>query len=276
MFKFMKINFLILINTIKNSFLSLAAYRIQTVSKLVYSILLFFIQVFVWESIYKTGNISHLNNEIEINEMIIYCLLSSCISVFVNFEASPILTIGDKIISGQIATDLIKPISLKTYLFSEYIGSTIYRLIFTLIPLLICINAFLDLSINFKVHNIIFFLFAVVNASLLYFFLSYTVGLLSFWYGNLGNLNILVDSSITLFSGSIIPLWFLPKKILFIFNFFPFKLLYFSPISIILNKVNITTSIIIIIQQYLWIIFFILASKKIYNKGIKKISIQGG
>lgn len=260
---------------VENSFTSLNAYKINTISKIIYSILLFSIQAYIWKAYYAFRNIDEASM-ITFTDMITYVFISSCISAFVNFEASVTPKIGEKIISGNISTDLIKPLSIAYYYLCEYIGNTLYRIIFNLLPLFILVRLIFKISIHASPINVFLFLISIINSNLLYFLFSYTIGLLSFWYNTVGNLNILVDSSITLLSGAVIPLWFVPREFLIILDHLPFKLIYFSPISIMLNKLSLSSSLGVIKQQVIWIIIFVIISKLVYLSGIKRVEIQGG
>lgn len=273
----MKNTYLLYLKVYKNALLTLNAYKLNTITKIIYSLLLFCIQIYIWKSVYTKREAFHTEyGNIDLNDMIVYVFLSSCISVFANFEGSAVHRIGRKVITGEIASDLIRPISLVGYLSAEYAGSSTYRFFFNLIPVA-GIGFFLfRIQFSFQFSTLFLFLISIINVSILYFLLTYCVGLLSFWYEKIGNLNILIDSSITLFSGSVIPLWFFPQFFSALIEFSPFPYLYFFPISLALGKLSIGDIYVGLFIQLFWIIAVYSLSKLIYKKGIKKLTIQGG
>ena len=109
----------------------------------------------------------------------------------------------------------------------------------------------------------------------IFFFLNMICGMLSFWLFSIGNLHIIIDSSITLFSGSIIPLWLIPEKFAFVYEILPFQYLYYYPISIILGLVNVQQMVRVFLYEMIWTACLFALAVWMYNKGIKKLQIVG-
>lgn len=257
-----------------NTFATRNTYRINTVSSIVYSVLLMSIQVYIWRAFYALGKSNDIES-IGLESMLTYVLFSSCVSVFVNFEACVIPKIGRKIVFGEIASDLVKPVGLFKYMFLEYIGASLYKICFNLLPV-ICFAGLLGVRVHSSWLNVFFFTLSATMGCILYFNLSYLVGLFCFWYKTVGNLNILMDSAITLCSGSIIPLWLLPNNMVAIVNILPFKAIYYSPILIGLGRINSNEIVDVFLLQGIWIAVIAIIIHIVYRAGIKKIEIMGG
>ena len=90
------------------------------------------------------------------------------------------------------------------------------------------------------------------------------------------HLDTITHNIIGLFSGSIVPLWFFPDALEKVSYFLPFRLIYFVPISVYLNKAGFFGSINLIMQQFIWIISLHLLMEGIWKLGIKKLVVQGG
>ena len=82
--------------------------------------------------------------------------------------------------------------------------------------------------------------------------------------------------SISLFSGSVIPLWFFPEGVRFVADVLPFKYIYFVPCDIISNYNGIEESCKYIFAQSIWVILSILIALLVWKKGKKKLVIHGG
>ncbi|QUI23841.1 ABC-2 family transporter protein [Vallitalea pronyensis] len=237
-------------------------------------IITLFIQISIWKAL--LGNAGHINTNIgriTIKEMIIYTLISTCISIFISNNV--ILRIDNKIKTGEIAIDLIKPINFKMLLFCELIGKNIYKIIFQLVPLILIIALIGDMPlISWKLS--ILFIVCCINSLIINFMIYYILGLTGFWYLSVWHLDRFMYDLIRLFSGAFIPLWFFPDFLNQIAKYLPFRLIYFTPISIYMNKVSSYETVNLIFQQTLWILILVIIEKFLWHKGIKKLVLQGG
>jgi len=101
-------------------------------------------------------------------------------------------------------------------------------------------------------------------------------GMLGFWYLTIWHLDQFLNDIIKLFAGVWIPLWLFPGFLSDFANYLPFRLIYFSPITIFLEKVTIEEILFIYMQQLITVVFLVLLIALTWRKGIRKIVIQGG
>ncbi|AJY77384.1 ABC transporter permease [Paenibacillus beijingensis] len=197
-------------------------YRTNFLLGLIGRIIVLFVQYYIWEALLikdvatSTGNISF-------RDMTNYITISTIISVLVSNNL--IYDIDSKIKSGQIAIDLIKPISYKTYLFCGVIGDNIYRILFELVPVIIIGLFVFHLQIPDWTHLFIF-AFATVNAVIIKYLISFIFGILGFWIVSVWYFSRFLEDLIRIFAGAWIPIWFFPHFLDRISNFFPFKLIF--------------------------------------------------
>lgn len=79
------------------------------------------------------------------------------------------------------------------------------------------------------------------------------------------------------FSGLVIPLAFMPDKLIQILKFTPFYYMQNLPFNIYIGYVTDKKEILFsMIVQIMWIIVLTIIGKTLLNKKIKKIEIQGG
>lgn len=253
-----------------NSFKTQYVYKAQVLSKILFCILSYLIQMYIWKSVNSASETALYN----IEYMSGYVLISSMISVFVAFDMSYIPIVEAKVRSGDIGEELIIPVNFLVYNFFEYLGKCLFKCMFQVLPL--CVIFFL-FKVSAKVHlaNTGYFLMAVMFAVSIFFLLNMICGMLSFWLFSIGNLHIIIDSSITLFSGSIIPLWLIPEKFAFVYEILPFQYLYYYPISIILGLVNVQQMVRVFLYEMIWTACLFALAVWMYNKGIKKLQIVG-
>lgn len=252
---------------IRNSFKTECIYKIQIYTKVLYTVLLYLIQMYIWKAVDLKEASEH--------GMQLYVMLSSCISIFVAYDTNYIPYFGEKITSGELGMYFCKPIDLRLNLFCEYIGTCVFRFLFNVLPM-IAIFAFINHGeVRITFINIVSFALSCIFSIILYFVLSMCIGMLSFWTLSIGNMHILLDSTITLFSGSIIPLWLIPEKLLLIYEALPFKYLYYYPISLGCGTADKPISS-VILSQFGWCIVLSFISQVIYQRGCKKFQDFGG
>lgn len=256
---------------IGKSFKSQYVYVTQIYSKILYSIISYSIQMYVWNSI----DMLQINKKYDMVYMSSYVLLSSIIGTFIAFDTNYIPVVESKVKNGDIGTELSKPYSFLYYTFCEYLGKCWFKLIFNAVPLYIFARL-LGMNFDFNRRSILFFSISVILAMLIFFLICINCGLLSFWFVSIGNMHIIIDSCITLFSGAIIPLWLIPEKFLFVYDMLPFKYLYYYPIAICINTINVGEAFHIYLFQLVWICILSFSACVIYSRGLKRLQVLGG
>ncbi|CAG7635874.1 ABC transporter permease [Paenibacillus allorhizosphaerae] len=257
-----------------NEFQSNLAYKTDVFLKMFGRVMGLFVQIALWTALYhSTDSATTGMGQISLNDMINYVVISTCISVFVNNDT--IFRIGDKIRSGDIGLQLMKPISLQTCMLFQAMGTSASRIFFELTPLVVIAAIFYPLHIP-PVHLLLLFAVALINGFVINFLLAYILGMVGFWYLNIYHLSRLLSDVIKVFSGVWIPLWFFPQILTHVSAFLPFRLIYFSPISIYLGKTEWSGALLLIVQQFMWIGILLLVSELVWRRGISKLVIQGG
>ncbi|MBR6403066.1 MAG: ABC-2 family transporter protein [Eubacterium sp.] len=194
--------------------------------------------------------------------------------IFSIMECNIVNQINDKIRSGEIAMDLLKPMNYMAYLFSTYVGENIINLIFRTVPLVIVSSIFWKQHIA-SLHYYCFFLISILFSFFINFLYSYIIGLIAFWLLVTWPLNMMLNSIYKFFSGIWIPVFLMPKTLNSISNILPFKYIYSAPISILLaeKQVDVMTQLLL---QLTWCIGLSIFSVCIWNYAKRKLVIQGG
>ncbi|MCD9025580.1 ABC transporter permease [Cohnella silvisoli] len=258
----------------KRSFQSAAAYRLEMIAQTVSSLFGILIQTSIWLALYR-GNAEHASTagQISIRDMLTYAILSSCVFLLINNQM--IWKLGEKIKTGEIAMDLIKPIHLARYLFSESGGLALFRVVFQLLPVL-AFGAVIYGIVPPAAPDFVFFAVCLLNGIVLYYLMSFICGLIAFWYMVNWHTNSLFHLVMTLFSGSLVPLWFFPGALSKTVSLLPFPLVFYGPISVYLGKRTIEEEMVLVAMQFAWIALLALLLRWIWGKAVKKLVIQGG
>jgi len=262
----------------KIAFRSRLAYRSEVGVIFVGRVLALFVQVAIWRALLGVkGQAESSIGSVTLREMVTYVIVSRCISVFVSLFAgySPLWRIGEKIRTGEIAMDLTRPVGLRENLFFETLGNNLFEIVFGALPMLLTGALVFGMDVP-QAAYLLLFAVAAVNGLLIYFLLSYMVGLTAFWYLTVWHLERFLNDLILVFSGALIPLWFFPPFLATVSEWLPFRLIYYTPISIYLEKHSLPEAGLLIFQQLLWLGLLLLLERVLWKRGVKKLVVQGG
>ncbi|MFF2480331.1 ABC transporter permease [Paenibacillus sp. NPDC058071] len=258
-----------------NAFRSLLAFRAEVLLFLFGQLFKIFVQVYIWHALFDgTGHLNSKAGAISIQEMITYVVISSIISVFATNDV--IFRVSSKVSSGEIAMDLLKPMSFRSVVFCQAFGRNMYRMLFELIPLVTVSLLIFHIQLPSPGNALVFFVL-VINGLLLNFLITYTIGLIAFWYVLVWQVNTVLNGLIRLFSGAFLPIWFFSDSLMQLSYFMPFRLIYYEPISVYLGKVTSGQELLaIIVQQLAWIAGFLLLQKWMWSRAVRRLVVQGG
>lgn len=246
-------------------------YRINTLIRIIGAALTILVQISIWQALYRGQTIV---NGITITNMMTFVIINMVLSVITRSSIANKLSMRVK--TGEIGGDFVRPVSLKYYLMAEEIGSAVYSIVFTSLP--VCIISAIIVGFNAPVNilsGILFFVSVILGVVLMYY-IHYVLGLLSFWLKNSLYTNFLLSACFMLFGGSTVPLWFYPSFLRVIANMLPFRFVSFEPISIYLGQTGLKGALTILGVQLAWICAFFVLEKFIWNKAQKVVTVQGG
>ena len=262
------------IELIKTVFKANLAYRVNYFFGLAGHILWLIIWVAVWRALLgASGETATDTGTVTIRDMITYVVISRTISVLITQVIIDVM--DERIRTGQISMDLIKPINFQAFMFCHVTGNSLFQFLFQLLPVF-GIGA-LCFGIQYpSAQNFLLFCISVVNAAAINFLITYIIGLLGFQILSIWVFRRFIGDLISLFSGSYIPLWFFPNFLISISLYLPFRLIYFMPISIYLNKLEVVDSLWIILLQLLWIVMLYGFTQLLWRLMVRRLVIQGG
>lgn len=260
---------------IKNSFLSKTVYRTFTVVSIVSAAFGLLIQTAIWTALYNGRELMQTGSDtvVYFSDMIQYTVLSALLSILINNNV--ISNIEQRIVSGQVSIDFIRPIGFSIQIICSEIANVLFNALFTFLPMIL-ISFFLVGVRAFAIANLPIFVLALFNSIILFYTINYMIGLLSFWFFTVWPLRQILDGMIRLLSGALIPLWFLPKTFYDVASFLPFRLIYFFPISVGVGKTSWQEIFEGIMLQYFWIAFFVGLCVVLWNWGNRRLTVQGG
>ena len=161
-------------------------------------------------------------------------------------------------------------------MFAEDVGNVIFKVIFHFCPSLILAITTIGVLKPVSILNFMLYLLSIIFGFIILWLISFLIQTTAFWIINIWSLQTIKSVFINLFSGIMLPLWFMPAGLRNIAEVTPFSSIYFAPLQIYLGQVNGKSILIIFLKQMLWIAFLYFIGKFLLKKGEKKLIVQGG
>lgn len=235
-----------------------------------------FSMLFIWYIVYKYNQNTSIKG-FNFNSILLYTIFSTINSKFYDSEAE--YTIAGEIDSGQIINNFIRPISYFKRLIAESLGDFSFELLFYIFPILIIFISYTfyyNLNFNITYISILFYIITLIFSIIINFLLSFLTGLMAFYVNYIWGFMTFKSTLLTLITGQLFPLIFLPTILVDILKFTPFYYMNFAPISILLNQIKNNEIYKIILIQFCWCILLSLIVYFVWSSAKKYLSINGG
>ncbi|MCB1157318.1 MAG: ABC-2 family transporter protein [Leptospiraceae bacterium] len=259
------------IKFISKSFQRSLAYRLEYYVGLANAFLYIFIFTSVWKTVAKES--PEQLGSWESESLVRYAILSTLLKV--SFGKNDNL-LSNKIKSGDIVYDFLKPYNIVFMYFADSIGVSLFQALARALPLFVFSIFFFNISLNLNFSTFLQFIPIYLFAFSTFLLIGFAISSLSFYFTEIFSFQILYYAMITLFSGAIIPLNLFPASIHKLVDYTPFPYLYYYP-GLWLVRAGQGLNYYSLISKYLYILFFLsIISYFLYTYGKKKMEIAGG
>ncbi|MBO6165267.1 MAG: ABC-2 family transporter protein [Eubacterium sp.] len=254
----------------KKTFLGKSAYRFDHLMGILSTCLQFFIFYEIYRALY--GGSDSVDG----------ITMSMVTTNFVlSFGLGAVFTPNDyflpsRIWDGSISTELLRPMSFKGRMIAENVGEAVFNLIFKFIPILIIALLTTGMSKPAGALNLILFIVSAILGYGVLWTISFAVQMTSFWLINIWSLITIKDVFVNILSGKMIPLWFMPVWMAGVLKYSPFASIYFTPVEIYLGQLSGSEIGYKCLLQIIWIVVIYAVGDFLWNKGQKKLVVQGG
>ncbi|MUT64910.1 ABC-2 family transporter protein [Paenibacillus sp. NEAU-GSW1] len=254
----------------KKSFRRKAVYRLEYFLGLFNAVLMLFIGVAIWSALYHNDE---MIDGVSKSQMITYAVLGMIMRTMLSMNE---FLIDGKIRSGEIASDLLKPLYFPRYIFSIVLGEVGFNLWTKVLPVVVLSFLVFHLDLPSSVLDASLFVLSLILAYLTLYYLNFLFWMLSFWIHHTWSMVTIKNAILLLLSGATIPLWFLPGPIQSILGVLPFQNIYFTPLSIYLGQTSAGEAIFIFVQEIVWIFGMYLIGRILWKRAQKRLIIHGG
>ncbi len=184
--------------------------------------------------------------------------------------------IQNKIHSGTITNEFLKPVNFIFRLLAENVGEGIFNIVFNFLPAVVFTVIYTKLCAPASVMHFIVMLFSVALGYIILWLISLIIQILSFWLFSVWGIVTIKNVIVNILSGVFLPLWFMPEIIQKFIAYTPFQAIYYIPIRIYLGQLSGIDMVNNLLIQGMWILILSVVAAGLWGKGVKKLVVQGG
>lgn len=247
------------------------AYRASVLTRVVGNLASVLVQVAIWQALLGQGAVAG----IDLPAMVTYAILSTCMNMLM-LSGYILRTVDERLSSGQIAVDLLKPLSYPLYLAADSLGTVAFQGLFTMVPTLVVAAAVFGLQPPASALHLAAFVVALLLAAAMSFAIGYLMALLAFWFLTTMHFEWSIGAFVRVFGGGFVPLWFFPNWLGVVAAGLPFQYLYFVPIAIYLGQVPAAELGARLILGVAWVVVLLALAKWIWDRSMRRLVLQGG
>ncbi len=178
--------------------------------------------------------------------------------------------------SGDIATDLQRPLDFQLYWLAQDLGRAAYHALFRGVPPIVIGALVFELRFAGDAFLWIAFLVSVTLAVVVSFAFRFIVNLAAFWLLDYRGVAVVASVPIAFFSGMYIPIAFFPDWLAALAWALPFAAMVQAPIEILLGHARGAELAGVLGLQAGWSAVLLLAGRAAFAAGARKLVVQGG
>lgn len=235
-----------------------------------------FIMFYIWKAVFNSNG-SDTFMDFSLIDMTIYLFLTNITTYLISTDAAE--SISGDIQSGDIIMRMIKPVKVDMSIMFFEFGGKSFLVTFIFLPVIFLLELYKYIctgTFSFQPLCFFLFLFSIIFSYLLNFYMNLCFGYMAFYLLHYWGIEQFKGALISLLSGSIIPLAFMPDWAQSILSYLPFSSLSYTPVMIYMGKYQDGQLVFSIVLQVFWALFFYVLSKFIWKMSERRICVQGG
>jgi len=209
---------------------------------------------------------------VPLHAILTYTTVALLMSLVLEIDGTRV--IRDKLREGTIATDLMKPISLPLYFFSDGVGMTLLHAVLIVPALVLPLTI---VRIDVPPPGVVFaFAASFLLGYVVNFFLNFLMNCVAFWTLETFAIQLMVRWASDLLSGQIVPLVFFHGALKTFVLALPFAAIYSTPLLIYLGTIPPAQYAGAFAQQAAWCAAFAAIAWLLWRAAQRRIVVQGG
>lgn len=261
------------LQVIRITFQEYFEYRLNFLLWRLRSLISFLTLFFFWEAIYgeRAQLLGYQRSQI-LTYVVGVAFLRSTILASISVDLS------GQIRSGELTKLIIRPLGMFQYWFARDLSDKLLNIFLTILEMGLILSVF-KFPLYFPKNPLtyLWFLVSVILGIFLYFFISFTISVVTFWVDEIWATRWLFGIIILeFFAGVYFPIDVLPARLTRVIYLTPFPYLIFSPLKIWLEQISGFVMIKAFLVCFLWLTFFRSLSLVLWKRGVKNYGAYGG
>ena len=183
------------------------------------------------------------------------------------------MEIGERIRSGDVITDLYRPVDFQAWWLASEAGRCAFALLAKGAPQLVLGMVVFDLATPRSLGSLLLFVVSVALAFLVVFAWKFTVALVGFWLLDVRGITSLAGALVTVTSGALLPLALLPDGIGGALRWLPPAAMITTPFELFAGGVAVAPRL---ATQAAWAIVLLVVGRVVLARAVAKVVVQGG
>jgi ABC-2 type transport system permease protein len=175
--------------------------------------------------------------------------------------------------SGEIVTDLMKPIDYYGFWLSRDVGRASSQVIMRGIPTLFVGALLFDLSLPASPIRWLSFAVCVALAVLVSFAIRFLVNISAVWLTDVLGVAMLMTVCVNFFSGFLVPISFFPSWLITVANLLPFRAMIMAPVTVGLGQTSFWSTVAL---QLFWVAIMTLFALWMLSRATRRLETFGG
>ena len=248
-------------------------YRFELWMELFINVLFMLVYVYLWKALY-TGQTSV--EGYDLNGILTYIVVSQTLLTF-TFTLRVARIIEDKVRTGEVVTDLMKPVDFQLMTLATAAGTSTHTALFNMLPKFLLFYGVFGLSLPSSPLTVLLFIISVVLGYVILFSLEFIIGIFAFWLVEIRGIYFIIIWGLSLlFSGYFLPLEFYPALLAKIAEVLPFRAIIYFPTAIYTGQATGGALITALLIQLTWVVVLMGLGRFGYRAAFRKLVVQGG
>jgi ABC-2 type transport system permease protein len=252
------------------SFRKHTAYRSEIWLRIVLGLIWVGIQVAIWNALIGSGEV----DGVTVGNMITYAILNTVLSLTLIDQS--LRDVDQKIRSGDIAVDLIKPFNYLLTVFADQLGRSLFIATFTVVPTVAIAALLFGFEAPPSIWNALAFLVSIALALAISFAFACMIIMFAFYFLATFHFVWTFGALKSLFAGSLVPFWFYPEGLRSVAEFLPFQFLGFFPAATWMGQLSGAEILRDLGLGLLWSAVLLGFCSWLWGRITRRLIVQGG
>lgn len=230
--------------------------------------------IMIYDAYYR----NNIPISMELTALVSYIWLGQAFFLFTRFSSAD-SDISESIITGGVAYEFTKPVSIYGIWFSRLVANKVAGTLLRFLPIIL-VSVFLPAPYNLtapaSLGAFVLFLITLILGSLLTVGIAMLIYVIMFYTTSSRGLFNVYAVIAEFFAGSVIPIPFMPEFLQKICYLLPFRLSFDLPFRLYVGNISIEEGIVSVLIQIVWLAIIIFAGSRLINRASKKLVIHGG